>query len=300
MEPLNSDDKNVYVTLPSGIKLVRKIYSRYSDKELKSIIAECNTISQMVTILKLHRCYHNNIKKFILDNKVSIDHFTRTYDMNEPIVINKQSYHGMKKRLLANGTLMNKCAICNLDGIWNNKPIVLQLDHINGDHYDNTISNLRILCPNCHAQTNTFGVKNTKKIKEKQKHDNEEIKSVNIIEDKSDYSSDESDDSLDEYHYSSDEYHYSSDESKPPTDVTFSKNKNSISCNACCNKLKKKGKTGLCEICVKIDYRVVERPSYNDLIKEVNENNFVQTGKKYGVSDNAIRKWIKNYEKTMT
>ena len=65
MEPLNSDDKNVYVTLPSGIKLVRKIYSRYSDKELKSIIAECNTISQMVTILKLHRCYHNNIKKFI-------------------------------------------------------------------------------------------------------------------------------------------------------------------------------------------------------------------------------------------
>ena len=295
MESLNSDYPVVYVTLPSGIKLVRKIYSRYSNKELKSIIAECNTISQIVTVLKLHRCYHNNIKKFILDNKISIDHFTSTYDMNEPIVINKQSYHGIKKKLLANGTLINKCAICNLDGIWNNKPIVLQLDHINGNHYDNTISNLRILCPNCHTQTNTFGVKNTKKIKEKQLNDSiveiEEETPVNTIEDNNSLSS-----------YDKETY-YSSDESivsKAPKPLKEQPHNSTITCNICSKELKRKGKTGLCENCVKTDYRVVERPSYNDLIKEVNENNFVQTGKKYGVSDNAIRKWIKNYEKNMT
>lgn len=43
--------------------------------------------------------------------------------------------------------------------------MVLQLDHINGDHNDNRLENLRILCPNCHTQTETFANKRGKKIK---------------------------------------------------------------------------------------------------------------------------------------
>lgn len=39
---------------------------------------------------------------------------------------------------------------------WAGVPITLQVDHINGDHYDNTFSNLRFLCPNCHSQTETY------------------------------------------------------------------------------------------------------------------------------------------------
>jgi hypothetical protein len=46
---------------------------------------------------------------------------------------------------------------------WNNKGLVLQLDHINGVHNDNRVENLRILCPNCHSQTDTFCAKNIKK-----------------------------------------------------------------------------------------------------------------------------------------
>jgi hypothetical protein len=38
-------------------------------------------------------------------------------------------------------------------------PLTLQLDHINGISNDNRIENLRILCPNCHTQTHTFGRK---------------------------------------------------------------------------------------------------------------------------------------------
>lgn len=50
----------------------------------------------------------------------------------------------------------DQCAICSLPPVWNGKPLVLQLDHINGDSDNNHPSNLRLLCPNCHTQTATF------------------------------------------------------------------------------------------------------------------------------------------------
>ena len=42
-----------------------------------------------------------------------------------------------------------KCAICGLEPIWNGKPLTLTLDHIDGDHYNDTLENLRWICPNC-------------------------------------------------------------------------------------------------------------------------------------------------------
>ena len=46
-----------------------------------------------------------------------------------------------------------------------------------------------------------------------------------------------------------------------------------------------------------IKSRKIERPPLEQLLIEVNELGYRGTGKKYGVSDNSIRKWIKNYEK---
>jgi transposase-like protein len=43
--------------------------------------------------------------------------------------------------------------------------------------------------------------------------------------------------------------------------------------------------------------RKVDRPEYEVLLKEIDELGFSATGRKYGVSDNSIRKWVKNYEK---
>ena len=51
------------------------------------------------------------------------------------------------------------CEECGQEGTWNNKPLVLQLDHIDGDSDNNYPKNLRLLCPNCHTQTENFGSK---------------------------------------------------------------------------------------------------------------------------------------------
>ena len=54
----------------------------------------------------------------------------------------------------------NKCAICGCEPIHNGKPLVFVLDHINGDASDNRRENLRLVCPNCDSQLDTFKSKN--------------------------------------------------------------------------------------------------------------------------------------------
>ncbi|HJU55368.1 MAG TPA: HNH endonuclease [Pyrinomonadaceae bacterium] len=70
----------------------------------------------------------------------------------------------LKIRLLREGFLEAKCygRDCGLTD-WHGKPLSLQLDHINGDNLDHRIENLRLLCPNCHSQTETFAGKNKRK-----------------------------------------------------------------------------------------------------------------------------------------
>lgn len=68
----------------------------------------------------------------------------------------------IKRRLLREGILIEKCNICGLNNIWNNKRLVFVLDHINGINNDNRIDNLQLLCPNCNSQTDTFSGRNKK------------------------------------------------------------------------------------------------------------------------------------------
>lgn len=51
------------------------------------------------------------------------------------------------------------CAECQTGPEWNGKPLTLELDHIDGNSDNNLPSNLRLLCPNCHSQTDTHGSK---------------------------------------------------------------------------------------------------------------------------------------------
>lgn len=61
----------------------------------------------------------------------------------------------LRERLVDEGLLAARCARCELER-WLGGPIPLQLDHIDGDRSNNELSNLRLLCPTCHALTDTY------------------------------------------------------------------------------------------------------------------------------------------------
>lgn len=69
----------------------------------------------------------------------------------------------LKRRLLQEG-YPEQCALCGQHPEWFGRKLVLQLDHIDGNRRNDVKSNLRLLCPNCHSQTDTFTGKNTRKV----------------------------------------------------------------------------------------------------------------------------------------
>ena len=110
---------------------------------------------------------YETLKKAILEYNIDIPHFTKqgwnkgkSFPPKRPIVdylSNKYkiSSRDLRIRLIKEKILKNECFECGISN-WQNKPLPLELDHINGDHYDNSLNNLRILCPNCHSQTPTY------------------------------------------------------------------------------------------------------------------------------------------------
>ena len=65
----------------------------------------------------------------------------------------------LRIRLIKEGIKEHECESCGIKD-WNNNPISLELDHIDGDRTNHSLDNLRILCPNCHSQTSTYRGRN--------------------------------------------------------------------------------------------------------------------------------------------
>jgi 5-methylcytosine-specific restriction endonuclease McrA len=70
----------------------------------------------------------------------------------------------LKRRLVKAGLLSTQCGECGLRQ-WRERPLALELHHINGDGRDNRLENLSLLCPNCHSQTDSWGGRNSRRAK---------------------------------------------------------------------------------------------------------------------------------------
>lgn len=150
-------------------------------EDLKSAVGVSKSIADVMRRLNLRTAggSYNTIQKYIKMYELNIDHFDpyaksvsslKDYSDGkrislETILVEDTKYKSgrLKDRLIKEGLLENKCYECGLRDMWNGKSIVMQLDHINGVHNDCRLSNLRLLCPNCHSQTETFAGRSVKK-----------------------------------------------------------------------------------------------------------------------------------------
>lgn len=121
---------------------------------------------------------NETLKKKILEYNIDISHFTgqrwQSSPTYEPRIGTKEKY-SLEEVFTSNSVITQKvlrgyverhniipyvCTSCGCDGNWNGGVISLELDHIDGDNTNNVISNLRYLCPNCHALTITYRGRN--------------------------------------------------------------------------------------------------------------------------------------------
>jgi len=74
---------------------------------------------------------------------------------------NKQHVDRLRRALIEIG-VKECCSSCGLGTFYNGKFLRIQINHINGNTLDNRRENLEFVCPNCHSQTDNFGIKNAK------------------------------------------------------------------------------------------------------------------------------------------
>jgi len=143
---------------------------------IKEVIGSSKSYTEIINKLNMELNFKNYeyLISYTLANNISTKHLgdggkKRKYKVliNEVFIINnKKESNIVKTRLLNYGIVENKCSICNIID-WQNIKIALHLDHINGINTDNQLNNLRLLCPNCHSQTDTFRSLNRDDVKNK-------------------------------------------------------------------------------------------------------------------------------------
>jgi hypothetical protein len=138
-------------------------------------VLKSTSVRQVLTALGLKEAGGNyfSIKHLIAENEIDSSHFTgqghlkgktHSWSVKKPmkdILKRGVKFHTshLRKRLIAEGYLEDVCSCCGGKD-WMGDPLTLHLDHINGDRIDHRMKNLRLLCPNCHSQTDTYCGKN--------------------------------------------------------------------------------------------------------------------------------------------
>ena len=145
----------------------------YSVQDLIDAVQDSRSISQVLTKLGMIPAGGNyrTVNRRIAKHNIDISHFSGQgwnkgnyigpkrpieYYLKKNSVV--QSFK-LKKRLISENIFERKCYNCK-QTTWLEKDIPLELHHIDGDHSNNELSNLTLLCPNCHALTDNYRGKN--------------------------------------------------------------------------------------------------------------------------------------------
>ena len=135
-------------------QLVEIVNSSYSMAEVIRKIGYSKHADSYKTVL-------NRLDEYDIDySKIAVLKRVKRTEENTFCKNSDVSQKVLKEKYLEGNYSPYCCSICGLPPIWNGKPLVLTLDHINGDNNDNELINLRWICPNCDRQLPTYSSKN--------------------------------------------------------------------------------------------------------------------------------------------
>ena len=145
---------------------------KWTAQRLTEAAAESTSYLDLITRLGF-RSYsggaHNLLVERVKEYGIDVSHFKRGYSgkkstwrtTKEAILVvrpagsGKERTRKLRRAVLESG-VAHECQVCHLQPAWQGAPLVLEIDHIDGNWLDNRLLNLRFLCPNCHSQTETF------------------------------------------------------------------------------------------------------------------------------------------------
>lgn len=131
----------------------------------------CTSFSQLARMLqyKSRGAILETIKVYLINNNIDFSHFTglakgrQKRNEENVFVENSTANQTVLRRFYEKGNYSPYiCSICGQRPVWQEQPLVLILDHINGRNHDDRLENLRWVCPNCNSQLPTFGTRNIK------------------------------------------------------------------------------------------------------------------------------------------
>lgn len=140
----------------------------WTDDQLKECVKQSTSMFEVVEKLGLSKTgsVHQLVTRYVRELNLDTSHFSGSRNSSfiptDKILVKDSTYRSntrLKDRILKEKLLEYKCSRCGITE-WLGAPIVLQLDHVNGNNRDNELVNLRMLCPNCHSQTETYGGRN--------------------------------------------------------------------------------------------------------------------------------------------
>jgi hypothetical protein len=275
------------------------------------------------------------VKKYIKLYNINIDHFTgqgwnfgdnykqtkNAIPLNDILDGLHPSYGTthLKKRLIKDRLKENRCEECGLTE-WNNMPIALQLHHKDGDSTNHKFENLKILCPNCHTQTDTYGSKNKGtektydkiqllesisnsknysevkiKIGLKRGGDNNVIKNI-MFEYDINFNDSEKIKSiiLEEKELIEKELIEKEEiQNKSTKKIKIRKKYPSIKNICSCGK-EIQTRSNQCNECYRLSERkVMNRPTKDELRLMISDTSLEAVGRVYGVTGNTVKKWLK-------